>query len=120
MSQQYHIYDRYFHNSHSYQTLPKTLDNRKMKKCFVCFKKRCWLSKHTKEEREKSRNWFKKLFNQQSNRNAAQYITNFKEIEFSLDNYLDDIDLDKLNELNELNELDKLDKLDVGWAKGAG
>ena len=54
--QQYHKYDRRFDNSRLNRTQPRTSDNRKKKKYFVCLKEGCWSSKHTKEERNKSRN----------------------------------------------------------------
>ncbi len=68
---QYHKYDRRFENSHSNQTQPRTSDNRKTKKCFVCLKEGCWSFKHIKKERDKSRNRFKERFGQQFDRKAA-------------------------------------------------
>lgn len=76
-----------------------TSDNRKREKCYVCLKKECWSSKHTKEEHDKSRNRFKERFGQQFNRKAAQYIANFEGIEFSLDNDLSDENLDEIQVL---------------------
>ncbi len=69
--QRYHKYDRHFENYHSNRTQPRSSDNRKRKKCFVCLKEGCWSFKHTKEERDKSRNRFKKRFDPRFNRKAA-------------------------------------------------
>lgn len=57
------------------------------------------MSKHTKEERDKSRNRFKKRLGQRFDKKAAQYIANFEEIESGLDNDLDDGDLDEMEAL---------------------
>lgn len=62
----------------------------------MCLKKRCWLSKHTKEESKNSRNRFKKRFGQQFNRKPTKYIANFEKIEFSLVNNLDNKYLDEI------------------------
>ena len=59
----------------------------------MCLKKGFWSSKHTKEERDKSRNRFKERFGQQFDKKAAQYIANFEGMEFSPDNNLDDENL---------------------------
>lgn len=65
----------------------------------MCLKKGCWSSKHTKEERNKSKNRFKERFGERFDRKAAQYIADFKRIEFSLDNDLDDEGLNKIEAL---------------------
>ena len=65
----------------------------------MCLKEGCWLSKHTKEERDKSKNQFKERFSQRFNRKAAQYIANFERTEFSPDNNLDDKGLDEMKAL---------------------
>ncbi len=65
----------------------------------MCLKKKCWSSKHTKEERDESKNRFKERFGQQSDRKAAQYIANFEGVEFSPDNDLDDEGLDEMEAL---------------------
>lgn len=65
----------------------------------MCLKKRCQLSKHTKEEYDKLRNQFKKRIDQRFDRKAAQYIANFEETEFSLDDDLDNESLDEIKAL---------------------
>ena len=95
----YHKYDRRFDNSQSSRSRPTTSYNGRKKKCFVCHKEGCWSSKHTKEERDESRNRFKDRLGQRFDKKAAQYIANFEGMESGSDNDLDDGDLDEMEAL---------------------
>jgi hypothetical protein len=50
------------------------------KRCFVCNKEGCWSSKHSKEERDQSRQRFKEKLSQRFDRHAKQYIADHEGI----------------------------------------
>lgn len=72
------------------------------KKCFVCQKKGCWSTKHTKDEQQASVKWYKERIGQQFKKGAARYISNFEGVESG----------DNENDENE-NEDDLIDQMEA-------
>lgn len=57
------------------------------------------MSRHTKEERNKSKNQFTERLGQRFDKKAAQYIANFEGMESGSDNDLEDENLDEIEVL---------------------
>ena len=64
----------------------------KKKRCFVCNKEGCWSSKHTREEREDSKNKFKERFSRGFDRRANQYIAEHEGVDYERDDDSESID----------------------------
>lgn len=62
------------------------------KKCFICNKKGCWSSKHIREKRKDLKNKFKKHFSQTFDKQASQYIAEYKGVDYEIDNNIESID----------------------------
>ena len=64
----------------------------KKKRCFVCNKKVCWSSKHTRKKRETLKNKFKEQFFQGFDKQISQYIAEHEEVDHESDDNTDSID----------------------------
>ena len=62
------------------------------KYCFVCNKEGCWLSKHSKEERDELRRKFKERFSQHFDKRTRQYIADYEETDYDNEFNLELID----------------------------
>ena len=68
---------------------PRFSPNNKPKTCFVCKKVGCWSTKHSEEEREKSKAQFRARFGKRFDDHASQYIVDIEgsENEANLDDF---------------------------------
>jgi hypothetical protein len=70
----------------------KSYNRRKRNKCFVCEKKGCWSTKHSKEDQDKAKARYKERLGQRFDRRASHYISSYEGTEDQ------DSDEDSLND----------------------
>jgi hypothetical protein len=80
----------------------RQFQNRFKRKCFVCQKEECWVTKHSKDEREIVKQKFKNRFFNQMNKRIDQYIFEDEETNLSSSYSEDDSDTDLINEMKTL------------------
>ena len=78
---------------------PSTYDS--SKKCFVCGRTGCWSTKHTKEERQESRNKFAKRFTGPINKRYDSYLQEYEGEENDITEDLEALTLDMEENLEE-------------------
>ena len=87
MNRKYH---KFFFNQTNSRPSSSTLYEKN--KCFVCEKKEFWSFEHIREEQLTFKKKFKNRFEQRFDKTTTQYIFDYKEAKYSIDEDNDEID----------------------------